>query len=413
MKISAPSAFSQGWEYGKSLLKFTFKVSIKFEIIGNRMNFRKIHGIFFVLGFSIIPVAYASAGNDAAQVPPLKLGSPQPRDDFYFKINSGAVFFRPPDKDNSNFSEAVNPGQTDGIASLDSQSGNDVTWSIGGTFGYSLAAKSADSWLGKNLRVEVSGNYFNTSDTQNSDLTVSPGGTFVTIGRLDGDYTGLRQSTDIGSITGGPNPVASETLTTEDEFYQAGMAFRSDYIFDQGQIVLSPKLGFEYSHLTQDFHTTASGNRGSIDQREEVNTDYFGPKLALELKVQLAKNFVYFAEGEMSPFYASSDYSGTQFGASTRFGGGALQNSATDSQESFAFKAVTMTGFYYDFGSVILKLGGGFEYWNYVATVQESAIPAGTDTVGGAPAPFTLQPSHLTSSDMLNPTVNMSVIFPF
>lgn len=379
----------------------------------NQINSRKRHWMFFILGLSIIPVAYASPNDSASSIPPLKLGSPQPRSDFYFKVDSGAVFFRPPDKDNSNFSEAVNPGQTDGASSLGSQSGNDVTWSLGGTIGYYFENQPTESWLGRNLRVEASGNYFNTSATQNSDMSVSPAGTFVTVGRLDGNYTGANQSTDIGAITGGPNPVASETLSTQDEFYQAGMAVRSDYIFDRGQIVLSPKIGFEYSHLNQDFHTSASGNRGSIDQREEVNTDYFGPKFALELKVQLAKDFVYYAEGEVSPFYASSDYSGTQFGTSSRFGGGALQNSATDSQNAFAFKAGMTTGFYYDFGPVILKLGGGFEYWNYVATIQEAAIPSGTDTVGGAPGPFTIQPSHLVSSDMLNPTVKMSVILPF
>lgn len=381
--------------------------------MNNRINAHKHHWMFFILGITLIQVIHASPNTDTVKLPALKLGSPQPRSDFYFKVDSGAVFFRPPDKDNSNFSEAVDPGQTDGLASLGSQSGNDVTWSIGGTLGYYFENQPTESWLGKNLRVEAFGNYFNTSATQNSDMSVSSAGTFVTIGRLDGNYTGANQSTDVGSITGGPNPVAAETLITQDEFYQAGMAVRSDYIFDRGQIVLSPKLGFEYSHLNQDFHTTATGNRGSVDQREEVNTDYFGPKFALELKVQLAKDFVYYAEGELSPFYATSDYSGTQFGTSSRFGGGALQNSATDSQNAFAFKAGLTTGFYYDFGPVILKLGGGFEYWNYVATIQESSIPPGTDTVGGAPGPFTIQPSHLVSSDMLNPTVRMSVVLPF
>jgi hypothetical protein len=380
--------------------------------MSNQVNFHKSRWMFFILGLSIIPVAHASPSDDAAQMPPLKLGSPQPRSDFYFKIDSGAVFFQPPDKDNSNFSEAQGFGQADGITSLGSQSGNDVTWSLGGTFGCYLPTPTADAWMGRNLRVEVSGNYFNTSNTQNSNVTVQPG-SFVTVGRLDGNYTGINESTDLGSLNGGPNPVGSETLTTQDEFYQAGITLRSDYIFDQGQIVLSPKLGFQYSHLSQDFYTNAAGNRGSVEQREDVNTDYFGPLFALELKVQLAKDFVYFAEGEVSPFYASSNYSGTQYGTSTQYGGGALQNSATDSQNAFAFKAGMTTGFYYDFGPVILKLGGGFEYWNYVATIQEAAIPPGTNSLGGAPAPFTIQPSHLSSSDMLNPMVKMSVIFPF
>jgi hypothetical protein len=377
------------------------------------VNFYKHHGIFLILGLSLIPAVGVSADDDTTPWPPLKVSPPVLRDDYYFKVNSGAVFFRPPDKDNSNFSEAFNPGPTDGTGSLANQSGNDVTGSIGGTLGRLLAAKPAASWLGENLRLEVSGNYFQTSDAENSDISIQPAGNFATVGRLDGNYTGANQSTDIGSVTAGPNPVATESLTTRDTFYQADMALRTDYLFNGGAIVLSPTLGFEYSHLNQDFHTAAAGNRGSVDQREELNTDYFGPKLGLELKVQVARNFVYYLEGELSPLYASSDYSGTQFGTSTRFGGGAGQNSASDSQNAFAFKAGTTTGFYYDFGPVALKLGAGFEYWNYVATVQESTIPSGTDTVGGAATPFTLQPSHLGSGEMLNPTVKMSVIFRF
>ena len=103
----------------------------------------------------------------------------------------------------------------------------------------------------------------------------------------------------------------------------------------------------------------------------------------------------------------------SQFGISTRFGGGALQNSATDSQDTVSFKGGLTTGLYYDLGFVIFKLGGGFEYWDYVATVQEASIPAGTNTEGAAPGPFTIQPSHLSSSTMLNPMINSSVIFPF
>jgi len=43
-------------------------------------------------------------------------------------------------------------------------------------------------------------------------------GKFVTVGRLDGNYSPSSQSTDIGSLSAGPNPVAGETLTTRDEF---------------------------------------------------------------------------------------------------------------------------------------------------------------------------------------------------
>jgi hypothetical protein len=98
--------------------------------------------------------------------------------------------------------------------------------------------------MGKNLRIEASGNYFQASSTQNSDLSVSPSGTFLAVGRLDGNYLGTNVATDIGSLSAGPNPVASEELRTQDEFYQAGMAVRSDYIFERGQLVLSPRLGF-------------------------------------------------------------------------------------------------------------------------------------------------------------------------
>jgi len=371
----------------------------------------------FLLGLSMIPAAYAGPDDPAKPVPDPMLGAPQPRSEFYVKVNSGAVFFRPPEKDNSNFAEAVNlpapAGKADGVTSVGSQTGNATAASIGATLGFLLAAQPAESWMGLNLRAEVSGNYFQTVNTQNAGVSVNPGGIFTTVGRLDGNYTGTNQSTDIGSLTAGPNPVANETLTTRDEFYQVSAAFKTDYIFDHGQLVLSPILGFGYSHLTQNFNTTAAGNRGSINQQETIDTNYFGPKFGLECKVQLAKDFVYYAEGEMSPLYAFSDYSGTQNGSSTRFGGGSGPNSATDSQNSFAFKAGLTTGFYYDFGPVILKVGGGFEYWNYVATVQESTIPSGVNTLGGAPAPFTLRPSHLASSDMLNPEVNTSVIVPF
>jgi hypothetical protein len=362
----------------------------------------------------VAPLAYAAADSASTQGIPLKVGGPQPRSEFYFKAESGAVFFRPPDKDNGNFSEATQFGPTNGLGSLGAQSGDDTTWSLGGTFGYYFPNQPTEAWMGKNLRIEVSGSYMNTtSNTKGADLSVSPSGNFVDVGRLDGNYTGTNQSTDIGSLSAGPNPVGSETLTTRDQMYQVGMAFRSDYIFDRGQLVVSPKLGFVYSHLDQNFHTSATGSRGTVDQQEDVTTDYFGPEFAAEVKLQLTKNLIYYAEGGIAPLYASSDYSGTQNGVSSRFGGGALGNSASDSKDDFAFKADFTTGFYWDFGPIILKLGGGFEYWNYVATVQEASIPSGTDTVGGAPVPFTIQPSHLSSSDMLNPTIKMTVVLPF
>jgi len=376
------------------------------------MNYRPYYWTLFVIVACFAPFADAASDNDR-QIP-FKVTTPQPRDEFYFKIDSGAVFFRPPDKDNGNFSEADAGTLTDGVNSLNSQSGNDITWKIGGTIGFYLPVHPTEPWLGKNIRLEASGDYFQTSHTDSADLSVQPGvGSFITIGRLDGNYTGTNQSTDIGSIVAGPNPVASETLDIRDEFYQAGIALRTDYLFDRGLIVLSPKLGFNWSHLNQTFDTSAEGNRGSVTQNETIDTDYFGPKFALELKAQLSKSLVCYAEGELSPFYATSDYSGSQFGYSSHFGGGSLQNSATDSQDTFSFKAGVTAGLYYDLGFVIFKLGGGFEYWDYVATVQEAAIPPETSTVGFAPGPFTIQPSHLSSSTMLNPMVNADVIFPF
>ena len=380
--------------------------------MSHRIDIRRSRPVLAtIVGLFIIPMAQASADDGASQMPPLKITPPQPRSEFYFKVDSGAVFFQPPSKDNSNFQEAVNPGPMDGASSLQSQSGDDVTWSLGGTIGFYLPNQPTDSWMGRNLRVEASGNYFGTYKTQNAGLSVSPGGVFVSVGRLDGNYTGLNTATDIGSVSVSSNPVAGETLTTRDNFYQAGAAFRSDYFFDYGQIVLSPKLGFDYSNLDQNFHTTAAGSRGSIDQHEDLDTNYFGPKFALELKVQVARNFVYFAEGELSPFYATSNYFGTQFGTSTALGGGAGNNAQTDSKDSFSFKAGLKSGFYYDFGPVILKLGGGFEYWNYVATIQESTLSAGANPYTSGP--FSIQPSHLGSSDMLNPSAEMSVILPF
>ncbi|HEY0255837.1 MAG TPA: hypothetical protein VGC39_00225 [Candidatus Methylacidiphilales bacterium] len=382
------------------------------------MNICTRHALFLVFGVSLTPMASLSAGTEvnASTLPALKLTAPAPRPDFYVKVDGGSEFFQPPKKDNSNFSETTNDGPTDGVNSLGRQSGDDVTWNIGGTFGYYLPFQPTEAWMGRNPRIEVSGNYFRTSNTQYSNLSVPNGdgaSNFVSVGRLDGDYTGLNSSTDIGGIRGGLDPVAFETLTTKDEFYQAGGAFRSDYIFSPWRIVMSPKIGFEYSRLNQDFHTIAGGNRGSVDQTEKVTTDYFGPTFGLELKVQLTKVLVGFAEGNVSPFYASSDYSGSQFGQSTQFLGGSGQNSATDSKNVFGFRGGATTGFYCDLGPVKLKFGGGFEYWNYVATIQEAALPGGADGIAGTQPVFKIKPSHLTSNSMLNPTVDMTVILPF
>ena len=367
-----------------------------------------------LLGIVVGSQAHATADDDS-MMSQLKVGEPKPRSDFYVKVDTGAVFVQPPKKDNNNFQDSISSGPATGVNTLTQQSADQATWTVGGTVGFYLPGQPTEPWMGKNLRVEASGSYFATDDGQNSGLSVSPGGTFARVDRLDGNYAGPRQPTDIGSLSVSSNPVASETLTTKDTFYQAGTAFRNDYLFDYGRVVLSPRLGFEWSHLTQNFHTTASGARGSVDQQEEIDTDYFGPKISLELKIQLARNFIYFADGEMSPYYASSDYSGSQNGSSVPgiFLGGSGHNVATDSQSKISFKGGLTSGFYYDFGPVIVKVDGGFEYWNYVASVQESSAPGGADPFNGVVKPFTVQPSHLISSDMFNPTAGVSVILPF
>jgi len=391
--------------------------------MANWMNRPKRVWMLGILALGVFSMAHAS--DDTTQKQLLKIGTPKTRDDFYVKIDSGAVFFHPPSKDNSNFSEAGNPpnliSTTDGVTSIGTQSGDTTTWSLGGTFGYYLPVEQPEPWLGTNLRVEASGDYFEARTTGGSNISISPAGNFLNVGRLDGNYLGGNSSTDVGSISAGSNPVASEGLITRDEFYQAGAAFRSDYIFFN-RFVLSPRLGFQYSHLDQNFETTASGNRGSIYQSEDIGTDYFGPTFGLELKVQLSRVLVYYLQGDISPLYATTDYEGNQNGISTRFGGGSGTNSVNDSHDTFSFKGGAETGFYFDCGPVKLKVGAGFEYWNYVASVQEASLPAGTDSISVAvpsppplPAhsPFTVQPSHLVSTDMLNPDLKLSVIIPF
>ena len=352
-----------------------------------------------------IVTAHAGTSCDSCIAPPQVGGYWESKDAFYAEVDGGAVILNTPNKNNSNFfndpGEVGLAGQTDALGSFKT---NSTTGSIGGKFGYILSAKPADSWLGSNLRLEASGTYFET-DTSDSGTasTADPATTAFWAESLNGQIN----SSNYYAI--GASAKVSET--TQDYFYEGGAALKSDYDLGHGALTFTPSLGLDYSHLGQHFETKATGNAGSLNQGEKVNTDYYGLKFGFELRANVSKQFIMFIDGGLSPMLAYSNYDGQQ---AINGGNGLTTSQANDNASEFTFHGNLDGGLAYDFGPVIFKLSGGFQYWDYAATVKEAELPHGATIPSGAPitAP-SVEPSHLVGDSMLNPEVSGSIIVPF
>jgi hypothetical protein len=333
-------------------------------------------------------------------------GTSESADPFYAEVDGGAVFLNTPKKDNSNFfndpGEVGLVGQSNAVGSFKTDS---TAGSVGGKFGYILSTNPRDSWLGNNLRVEASGSYFETSASDSGTPTPSiPGDTAFWSESLNG----LINSSNYYGRGG----TAKVSESTQDYFYQGGAALKTDYnLGSKGEFTITPSLGFDYDHLGQHFQTTATGNMGRLNQGEKVNTDYYGLKFGFELKANISKEFAMFIDGGLTPQLAYSDYFGQQ---GINGGNGLTMSQASDNATEFTFNGNLDGGFTYDFGPVIIKLSGGFQYWDYAATVKEAELPHGAPIPAfSAITEAPVQPSHLVSDTMLNPEVTGSVIVPF
>jgi hypothetical protein len=360
--------------------------------------------------------APAAPPSDSSITPPQLGGYWESKDSFYVEVDGGAVFLNTPNKDNSNFFNRALGGPS--IDSQDNVLGSFKTdstaGSVGGKFGYVIEKQPADSWLGSNLRVEGSGSYFQSGASASGTILESgPLGSSYWVEALDG-----KSSNVFGIGVAPPTFIGQQNVTevTNDYFYEAGAAVKSDYnLGGNGEFTITPSLSFDYAHLGQHFQTNAIGlvvADGLFSQAEKINTDYYGLNFGFELRANVSKQFVMFFDGGITPQVAFSNYNGQQaIQPAPQF---ASTSEANDNTSQFTFQANLDGGFAYDFGPVIVKVSGGFQYWDYVATVKEAELPVGTSLSAPPPSPNSpVQPSHLVSSTMLNPEVNASVIIPF
>jgi hypothetical protein len=356
-----------------------------------------------------VPSAHPS---DSSITPPQLGGYWESKDNFYAEVDGGAVFLNTPNKDNSNFFNTYGSdvnGQNNVLGSFKTTS---TAGSVGGKIGYVIEKQPTDSWLGSNLRVEASGSYFQSSASASGTIS-EPEEAGYWVEALDGKSSNIF---GIGEVEA--TGVQNVTEVTNDYFYEAGIALKSDYnLGGNGEFTITPSLSFDYAHLGQHFQTNAIGlefTDGSFSQAEKVNTDYYGLNFGFELRANVSKQFVMFLDGGITPQIAFSNYNGQQaIQPEPEF---ASTSEANDNTSQFTFQANLDGGFAYDFGPVIFKVSGGFQYWDYVATVKEAELPVGTPFGTGGPPPDSnapVQPSHLVSSTMLNPEVNASVIIPF
>jgi hypothetical protein len=375
----------------------------------------KIFGIYLASAGVFLGALSAHAGTemapaDSSITPPQMGGYWESKNQFYAEVDGGAVFLNTPKKDNSNFFndpvELSRNGQSNALGSFHTDS---TAASVGGKFGYILSATPRDSWMGHNLRVEASGSYFQT-DTSDSGRpkTADPADTAFWIEPLNGQIN----SSNYFGVAATPHV----TETNNDYFYEGGAALKSDYYLGHNnEFTITPSIGFDYAQLGQHFDTSGKGTIDhqftGFNQDEKIDTDYYGLKLGFELRANVSKQFVMFLDGDLSPVLAYSDYHGQQ---GINGGNGITTSQANDNANEFTFHGSLDGGIAYDFGPVIIKFSGGFQYWDYAATVKEAELPQGAQIPGFGPVTHApVQSSHLVSTSMLNPEVTGSVIVPF
>jgi hypothetical protein len=355
-------------------------------------------GLVSILILPLGLVALHAGTSDDKELAPPVVG-PIVASPFYAEINGGVVFLNTPRKNNDNLytdvgAEGVN-GKDDATGNFET---NSIGGSLGGKFGYILETHPDATWLGTNLRVEGTVNYF-ASGTSGLGHYASFG-----VPGPDNAYWIQALNGAGGAFIGVFQDSPRVHESTSDYFYQGGAAVKSDFSLMHGLIVITPSVGLDYSHLGQHFDTSATGNAGFFDQAEKIDTDYYGFDFGVEATMHFTRQlYGSFATG-ITPLIASSSYRGNQSVGSVS---GSDNSSAGDNTSLLTFRTNADASLCYDFGPVILKLSGGVQYWDYAAAVAEAKLPVGSEV--GSPGGS----SHLVSSGMLNPEVNGAIIVPF
>lgn len=376
----------------------------------------QLAGLVIILGLSGLR-AVASPAVQPAPPPASACFSDylESKQGFYAEANGGAIFFNGPNKDESNIFTGSTVGVTGPITGhpVGAFSTTDTTGSVGGTFGYVVAPHPGESWIGANLRAEVSGNYYQTSADGAANVGTLPA-SYVAVGRLDGANAEIVDPVISYSVAGAPVTPSSFTsvkFDSHDEIYDIDAVVKSDYFLSQGAFVFTPKVGLAYAHIDQRSSTfvTSPGAPNFANQEENLGTDYYGAKLGFELKANVSKSFVMFIDESTTLAYADANYEGNQQYASTFNATSVGTDRVTDSKSDFALREQVNAGVYYVFGPVIVKVSGGFDYWSDVSSVQEASPPTGGLLVGNT----SVTPSHVAKTTMVNPQANVAVIVPF
>ena len=376
----------------------------------------ELSAIIAVLGLTCISASASPAtpvsSSCCSTMPPSACFSDylESKDNFYASVTGGAIFFEGPIKDQSNIYKGNGAlGGNPAVSAIEPSSTNDITGSIGGTFGYILDRNPQENWLGHNLRAEANGDYYQTSVSSFEAIITAPTN-FVSMGRLDGQNSNIVVPTFFG-----PN-APDISFSGHEDMYDGNIVLKSDYSLAQGAFVFTPEVGVSFARLNQRYSTDISGFSptlgGFANEEEHIDTEYYGAVFGFELKANVTKNFVPFLSAVTTLGYAQSNYFGSQeynslFNNSSENG----NDSVSDSRGDFSAREQINAGFYYDFGPVILKVSGGVDYWSSVATVQEATVPSGSLlSLGQNP---NVEASHLTYASMANPEAKVTVIVPF
>ncbi|MBW2315561.1 MAG: hypothetical protein JRH10_15390 [Deltaproteobacteria bacterium] len=271
---------------------------------------------------------------------------------------------------------------------------DDVSPMYGVTLGW--VATPGDAAVGQDLRVELTGHGFETSDSR----------TGVVAPAVYWDYLGI-DGTGYKDDVPSPGTSRSFDLESRYRYFDVGALVRTDIPLSVLDAVLTPSVGLQIHRLRE--HTSmafvSDGSRWNRI-REDVETWYGGGTLGAQLAVPILPGLSLHAGGTAWLSYVNSDYEGRQSFLSVPG-----RASEFDELQDFAFRGTGSAGVTASHGPFSLSVTGGIAFWDRAPRVRHPEA----NPIGAMYNSITqTDPAELTFSEMTNyfAGVTLSVRLP-
>lgn len=236
--------------------------------------------------------------------------------------------------------------------------------------------KDMPSWLGKNFRVEGSGDFWFAEAKSRQAIPHVP----TAFAKLY-DFSVPTNATDFANA-GLDTRLCSILRTSDNQYFDANLIAKTDYRLSH-LISVSPSLGFTYATLDHDAKVVSRGGVEIYRMKEHLNSEFYGGTVGLDVNFKPFEKFTFTAGGSVSPMASTTNGTVTNSWEPNGFPGGGSQYKFAADDDQFTFRA-TGTGSvkYQALPWFAVTAYGGVEYWDKIAVVDYPHPPFGVDPEG-------------------------------